>query len=91
VKLISVNVSRPKTVTWQGSEVRTGIFKEPVSVGFRKNNLRGANVLTVGDTPGFAGIGGIINFVLENGRVSRSGAGPDLLASGHIKQAYLGV
>jgi len=31
--------------------------------------LRGANVLTVGDTPGFAGIGGIINFVLDDGRV----------------------
>lgn len=31
--------------------------------------LRGASVLTVGDTPGFAGTGGIINFVLDNGRV----------------------
>jgi len=30
-------------------------------------------------------------YVLENGRVSRSGAGPELLASGHIKQAYLGL
>jgi branched-chain amino acid transport system ATP-binding protein len=30
-------------------------------------------------------------YVLENGRVTRSGAGPDLLASGHIKQAYLGL
>ena len=30
-------------------------------------------------------------YVLENGRVSRSGAGPELLSSGHIKQAYLGL
>jgi hypothetical protein len=31
--------------------------------------LRGACVLTVGDTAGFAGMGGIINFVLDDGRV----------------------
>lgn len=31
--------------------------------------LRGAAVLTVGDTAGFAGMGGIINFVLDDGRV----------------------
>ena len=31
--------------------------------------LRGANVLTVGDTAGFAEMGGIINFVLDDGRV----------------------
>ncbi len=30
-------------------------------------------------------------YVLENGRVTRSGAGPELLASGHIKRAYLGL
>jgi branched-chain amino acid transport system ATP-binding protein len=30
-------------------------------------------------------------YVLENGRVTLSGTGPDLLASGHIKQAYLGL
>jgi hypothetical protein len=32
-------------------------------------SLRGADVLTVGDTKGFAELGGIINFVLENNRV----------------------
>jgi hypothetical protein len=32
-------------------------------------NLRGTDVLTVGDTKGFAELGGIINFVLENDRV----------------------
>jgi hypothetical protein len=32
-------------------------------------DLRGSSVLTVGDTPGFAGMGGIINFVLDDGRV----------------------
>jgi hypothetical protein len=31
--------------------------------------LRGASVLTVGDTAGFASMGGIINFVLDDGRV----------------------
>jgi hypothetical protein len=31
--------------------------------------LRGASVLTVGDTSGFARMGGIINFVLDDGRV----------------------
>jgi branched-chain amino acid transport system ATP-binding protein len=30
-------------------------------------------------------------YVLENGRVTRSGTGAELLASGHIKQAYLGL
>jgi len=30
-------------------------------------------------------------YVLENGRVMLSGARHDLLASGHIKQAYLGL
>jgi YfiR/HmsC-like len=32
-------------------------------------DLRGTDVLTVGDTKGFAELGGIINFVLENDRV----------------------
>jgi hypothetical protein len=31
--------------------------------------LKGASVLTVGDTPGFAILGGAINFVLDDGRV----------------------
>jgi hypothetical protein len=31
--------------------------------------LRGASVLTVGETAGFAGMGGIINFILDDGRV----------------------
>ena len=31
--------------------------------------LKGASVLTVGDTPGFAQMGGIINFVLDDNRV----------------------
>jgi branched-chain amino acid transport system ATP-binding protein len=30
-------------------------------------------------------------YVLENGRVALAGTGQDLLASGHIKQAYLGL
>jgi len=39
MKLISVNVSRPKSVTWQGREVRTGIFKEPVRGRIRVSRL----------------------------------------------------
>lgn len=31
MKLISINVGLPRTVTWQGQTVTTGIFKEPVS------------------------------------------------------------
>src|SRR6202050_89558 len=31
--------------------------------------LKGASVLTVGDVPGFAILGGVINFVLDDGRV----------------------
>jgi hypothetical protein len=31
--------------------------------------LKGANVLIVGDTPGFAALGGAINFVIDDGRV----------------------
>ncbi len=31
--------------------------------------LKGASVLIVGDTPGFAALGGAINFVLDDGRV----------------------
>jgi len=31
--------------------------------------LKGASVLTVGDAPGFAILGGVINFVLDDGRV----------------------
>ncbi|HSE05220.1 MAG TPA: ATP-binding cassette domain-containing protein, partial [Methylomirabilota bacterium] len=30
-------------------------------------------------------------YVLENGRITLAGSGQDLLASGHIKQAYLGL
>jgi hypothetical protein len=41
--------------------------KKPITEILR--GLRGASVLTVGDTAGFAGMGGIINFVLDDGRV----------------------
>ena len=33
------------------------------------DGVRGASILTVGDTQGFAGLGGIVNFVLEDNRV----------------------
>jgi len=43
MRLISVNVAKPETVTWQGQAVRTGIFKRPVSgsVKVAKLNLEG--------------------------------------------------
>src|SRR5436305_9927813 len=43
MKIISVNVGRPRLVMWQGSPVSTGIFKEPVEgrVALRTLNLDG--------------------------------------------------
>src|SRR5258706_1597787 len=43
MKLVSVNVSLQKTVTWAGRSVRTGIYKEPVSgaVFLGRLNLEG--------------------------------------------------
>ena len=43
MKLLSVNVSLPKEVLYQGKIVRTGIFKEPVQgrVNLRRLNLDG--------------------------------------------------
>jgi MOSC domain-containing protein YiiM len=42
-KLISVNVGRPRIVTWKGTQVSTSIFKSPVeaAVDVKKLNLRG--------------------------------------------------
>jgi hypothetical protein len=42
---------------------------ERVRVGQVLDAVRGAPVLTVGETDGFAQAGGVINFVLEEGRV----------------------
>jgi MOSC domain-containing protein YiiM len=43
MQLLSVNVGLPRTVTWQGREVRTGIFKQPVAgtVRLDRVNLAG--------------------------------------------------
>ena len=43
MKLLSVNVSLPKEITFKGKTVRTGIFKEPVEgrVGVKTLNLEG--------------------------------------------------
>lgn len=43
MKVLSVNVGKPREVTWKGEKVRTGIFKEPVSgpVVVRTLNLDG--------------------------------------------------
>jgi MOSC domain-containing protein YiiM len=42
-RLVSVNVGRPRLVLWKGSQVSTGIFKDPVEgpVEVRKLNLVG--------------------------------------------------
>jgi len=44
-------------------------FSERTQTKLILDSLRGASVLTVGDTKGFAERGGMINFVLENDRV----------------------
>jgi MOSC domain-containing protein YiiM len=43
MRVVSVNVGMPKTVSWQGRRLRTGIFKEPVEgrIKVRKLNLEG--------------------------------------------------
>ena len=43
MRLVSVNVGRPRLVVWRGRPVSTGIFKEPVSgrVTLRRLNLDG--------------------------------------------------
>ena len=43
MNLISINVSKPKPIEYNGKTVYTGIFKEPVSgsVVLRKNNIDG--------------------------------------------------
>jgi hypothetical protein len=46
--------------------------------------LKGASVLSVGDTPGFAKAGGVINFVLEENRV-RFEINPKAAERAHLK------
>ncbi len=43
MRVVSVNVSLPKTVEWRGRKVTTGIFKEPVEgrVRIRRTRLEG--------------------------------------------------
>jgi MOSC domain-containing protein YiiM len=43
MRIVSVNVGRPRLVLWKGSQVSTGIFKEPVEglVEVKKLNLNG--------------------------------------------------
>src|SRR5262250_1015575 len=43
MKIVSLNVGRPRKVAWHGRTVTTGIFKEPVAgrVALRKLNLDG--------------------------------------------------
>lgn len=43
MRIVSVNVGQPRTVTWRGRQVETGIFKEPVAgpVRVAPHNLDG--------------------------------------------------
>src|ERR1700722_5605121 len=43
MKIISINVGRPRTIHWKGRDVTTGIFKDPVEgpVMLRRLNLDG--------------------------------------------------
>src|ERR1700722_2885415 len=43
MKVISVNVGLPREITWNGDQVETGIFKEPVQgqVPVKRSNLTG--------------------------------------------------
>ena len=43
MRIISVNVGRPRDVTWKGSQVSTAIFKSPVEgpIELKRLNLRG--------------------------------------------------
>ena len=43
MKIVSINVGLPKTITWQGKEITTGIFKNPIPgpVMVRKLNIEG--------------------------------------------------
>ena len=43
MKAVSVNVGRPREVTWKGTQVSTGIFKSPVEgrIELKRLNLRG--------------------------------------------------
>ena len=43
MKLLSINVSKPKPITYNGKIIHTGIFKEPVSgtVMLKENNIEG--------------------------------------------------
>ena len=47
MKVISTNISQPKTVIWKGKEVTTGIFKEPVSepLLLEKTDVKGDHVI----------------------------------------------
>ena len=51
MKLISVNVGIPRSVTWKGKTVTTGIFKEPVEgrvqAACKENDIAFLNVVTV--------------------------------------------
>jgi hypothetical protein len=59
-------------------------FPEKQKIRDTLQSLAGVSVLTVGDTPGFAKMGGVINFVLDENRV-RFEINPKAAERAHLK------
>lgn len=86
-KSVSGRSLRVRRLNWGDDEITSchvlfissGSF-DPV----RLAKLRGRPILTIGESPGFTAKGGIINFVIEGGRV-RFDVNPDLANSGGIQ------
>jgi len=53
----------------QGCHILYVSPSERARLGQILENVRGQSILTIGDTDGFAQLGGIVNFVLEDGKV----------------------
>ena len=84
MKLLSVNVSLPKTVDYEGTPATTGIFKEPVTgrVMVRRVNLDGDGQadLTVHGGPDKA----VYVYDIDSYRYWQQELGLDTLAYGHF-------
>jgi ferredoxin-NADP reductase/MOSC domain-containing protein YiiM/ferredoxin len=87
-KLVSVNVSMPRTVTHEGRHVTTGIFKEPVAarVMVRKLNVDGDGQ---GDLKVHGGVNKAVNvYDLESYRYWQRELGRDDLAYGQFGENF---
>lgn len=86
-KTVSGRSFRVRRLTWTDEEI-SGCHVLFVTAGAsdpaRLSKLRGRPVLTIGESPGFTSKGGIINFVIEGGRV-RFDVNPDLANAAGIQ------